>query len=828
MNGIIQDVRFALRVLRRSPLFTAIAVVALGLGIAANTAIFSLIDAMLLVPMPGVKGPDELVVFERWQAGQLLGNMGYPDFRDYRDQLKSFSGVAAETGARVSVVIGRSSELARAALVSGNYFAVLGVQPDPQGASGRLLVDEDEREDGPAVAVLSYAFWKRAFGADPSVAGRIIRLNGQACTVVGVAPRDFRGTQTQFQADLWLPITLQPVVMPRMSPGTLEKRASGWIRTFGRLKPGVSLSAAQAEVTTIAARLAQTYPVTNHNRTMALVPGLGLDSDDRADVGRFLGLLLLCVGLLQIIACANVANLLLARAAMRRREVAVRLALGAARARLVRLFLTEGALLALLAGMLGIFLAPMAAQLAVSVNQNAYAMRGVDVRLDIRVMGFVVLLTLISGLLFALAPARRAARADLTASLKEGSPGAGRTRSRLRGGLIAAQVALSLVLLAGAGTGIATMRRALDANPVARPENVLLGSMDLDIQGYSRAKALSFYETLLDRVRALPGVTSASLGLTIPPEEFFGRRAIFHPGEEPPLKDFQSNEWEAGLRVDDDVIAPGFFQTLGIPLLQGREFSAQDRADSGPVAIVNERLAARFWPGKNPIGARIMAPEFNGPARPPVTVIGVVKDAAVRSLAGEATLQLYLPIAQEFSGRATLVVRGDADPTQLSTAVRQAVATLDRSLPLFSLQTMPEHIAASLWRQRMAAGLLIVFGVLAVALASMGLYGVVANSVSQRTREIGIRLALGARGEQISGLVVREGMAWVLAGATVGFPAALLGTLAMQKGIPGVKSFDPWVLAAPLVLLGVVGLVASYLPGRRAARVDPMVALRWE
>jgi putative ABC transport system permease protein len=824
MNVFLQDARFALRMLRRNPLFTCAAVMALGVGIAANTAIFSLIDAVLLRPIPGVKAPGEMQVFERWQSGQLLGNLGYPDYRDYRDQLKSFAGVAAEALARINFSNGGASERVAAALVSGNYFTVLGVNP----AAGRLLADADETVGSPEVAVLGYAFWKRAFGGDPRAVGGTIRLNGHTFAVIGVAPRDFRGTRTQFQPDVWAPITLQPILMPRMSPGTLRNRASGWLRIFGRLAPGTNLTAAQAETSAVAARLARAYPATNQGRTVALVPGLGLDSDDRAELRRLLGLLLACVALLQLIACANVANLMLARAAARRREVAVRVALGAGRARLVRLFLTEGALLAACAGLLGILLAPLLAQLAVAANQNAYTMRGVDVQLDFRVLAFVLAITLTSGLLFALAPARRAARVDLTASLKDGSPGAGRSGSHVRGALIAAQTALSLVLLAGAGTGIATMRRALGANPVAHPDEVLLASVDLDVQGYSSAKGLNFYAALLERGRALPGVAAASLGLTIPPEEFFGRRAIFRPGEEPRLQDYQGNDFAYGLRVDDDTIAPGFFHTLGIPLLAGREFTGEDRADAPRAGIVNERLARRLWPGRDAIGQRIIAPDFSGPARPPITVVGVVKDAVVRSLAGDATFQLYLPLAQEYSGRATLIVRSGAGAPGLTGALRAEVARLDPSLPLFAIESMPQHIATSLWRQRIAAGLLGAFGALAVALAAMGIYGVAAHSVSQRTREIGIRMAIGARGEQISALVVRQGMAWVLAGAAVGLPAALLATFVMQKGIPGAQPHNPWVLGATLALLGAVGLLASYLPARRAARVDPVIALRCE
>jgi len=819
---MLDDMRFALRMLRRNPLFTGVAVLALGLGIAAGTAIFSLVDTVLLRPVPVVKSPGEMVVFERWQNGQLLGDLGYPDFKDYRAQLKSFAAVAAEAGTRASFSSSqRPSERVAVALVSGNYFRALGVNP----AAGRLLAGADEDDGAAQVAVIGYAFWRRAFGGDPRAIGGTIRLNGSSFALVGVAPPGFRGTRTQFEPDLWAPITTQPVVMPRMTPGTLLNRGSGWLRIFGRMGPGISLARAQAETSAVAARLAQAYPVTNRARTVGLVAGLGLDSDDRAEVGRLLGLLLGCVALLQLIACANVANLMLARSAGRKREMAVRVALGAGRARLVRLLLTEGALLSLAAGLCGVLLAPVLAQLAVSANQNAYTMRGVEVQLDVRVLAFGLAAALISGLLFALPPARRAALLDLTESLKDGSPGAGRSGSRLRGWLIAAQTALSLVLLAAAGTGIATMRRALCANPVAHPEEVMLASVDLDVQGYTAEKGLRFYAALLDRVRALPGVTAASLAFTVPPEEFFGRRAVFRPGEEPPLADYQGNDFAYSLRVDDDVVAPGFFRTLGIPLLAGREFNAYDSEDAPRVGIVNESLARRLWPGRDAVGQRIVAPDFAGPARAPITVVGVVRDAVVRSPAGRPTPQLYLPLEQEYSGRATLIVRGG---TPLESALRVVLDRIDPRLPLFGVQNMSQHIATSLWRQRLAAGLLGIFAVLAAVLASMGIYSVAAHSVSERRHEIGIRMAIGARDGQISSLVVREGMAWVLGGAAGGLPASLLAMAAMRKTVEGVTPNNFWVLGATVAVLGAVSMAASYLPARRAARVDPVIALRCE
>jgi len=824
VSQLINDLRSTLRALRRSPGFAMVIILALGLGIGANTAIFSLMDAVLLRPLPGISQPGELVSFERWQAGQLLGDMGYPDYVDYRGQLREFADVVAEAGARLSFAKGPAVERVSGALVSGNYFSVLGVK----SSVGRLIdeSDDSERRSEP-VAVLSFAFWQRAFGSDPRIIGNSIALNGHTFTVIGVAASDFYGTSLASRVDLWLPITLEPIAMPRMSSDTLRSRASGWLRVFGRLQRHTSIPAAQAAVDTIAERLAQAYPVTNHARSITLVEGIGLWSDDRAQLRRFLGLLLLCVGLLQLIACANVANLFLARATSRQREVAVRLALGATRVRLFSSFLAEGLLLSSIAALVGLLIAPAMARIALSAQQPTYAMSNATVQLDSRVLAFAVLLSLVSTLLFASVPAWQSSRVDLLTPLKVGSTSGTRAKSRLRGILVAAQVALSLVLLTAAVTVAGAMRRALAANPIAHPENILLCSLDLTIQGYSAEKGQRFYDALLERLRALPGVTSASLAFTVPPEESPSRRSIFYPGQDPSPELLQGREFELGIRVDSDSVSPGSFRTLGIPLLAGRDFNQQDRAGSLPVAIVNETLARRLWPGKDPVGERIAAPAWNGPRRPPVEVIGVAKDIASRSFLEAAPLQLYLPFAQEYDGRATIVVRSSA-PALISSALREAVRQLDPTLPLFAFETMPQHVENSLWRQRIAAQLLATFGAFAVALSSFGLYAVVAHGVSQRVREIGIRMAIGAQARQVSALVVRQGMNWVIAGAVVGLPAAVLATLAIQKGIPGTIPNDPVAFGAALILLAIVGLLATYLPARRAANVDPLAALRHE
>ena len=824
MSNSIQDLRFAARTLRRSPMFTVIATVVLGLGIGASVAIFSLVDALLLRPTPGVLHAGEIVGFERWQAGQLLGDLGYPDYRDYRDQLQSFSGVIAEATPTVDVARGGAAERMSAALVSGNYFAVLGVQP----ALGRLITDHDDVDGQNDVAVLSFTYWQQTFGADAGIVDQTILINGHSFTVIGVAQPEFLGTAPQSPTALWLPITSQPIAMP-MEPGTLQNRASGWLRIFARLKPGVTVEAAATEVNLVADRLAAAYPVTNVHRAVALVPGLGLFSGDRAGLRRFLLLLLLSVGVLQLIGCANVANLLLARAAARQHETAMRLALGATRAHLVRLFMTEAALLTLLAAVLGVVIAPALAHAATAIQQPAIGLRGVETHLSVPVLLFALLLTLVSALLVSSAPAWQATRGNLIEQVKSAAPTSSGSKARLRGSLIAAQIALSLALLTAAAAGIETMQRALAANPMPRPNDVLLCTLDLRTLGYTPEATERFFQSLLQRVESLPGVSAVTLGSAVPPEEWPGARAIFYPGQEPPQDVLNGREFELGIRTDSFSVAPGFFATLGIPLVAGRDFNAQDRLDAPRVAIINQRLADRLWPGQQPIGQRIAVPEWGArESRPPFTVVGVAKNLAARSLLSVVPLQIYLPFSQELGSRRILVVRSRMDRAQLLRNLRSAVGELDSNIPLYRVQSLTEHIASSLWRQRIAAWLLSLLGSLAVALAAIGLYGVVLHSVAQRRREFGIRIAIGAQRGQIHRLVIAKGMAWLLWGAAAGIPAAVLATLGMRKAVPGVAAYDLAALGATLALLGAVCLLASYLPARRASAVDPMEALRQE
>ena len=823
MDSLWQDLRYAVRLFARSPGVTATAVLALALGIGANSAIFSLVNGVLLRPLPGVQDADQVVTLEPAQNGRAQYSFGYPDYVDYRDHNSSFAGLAAHCGTPLSFNNGAPERL-RGDLVTGNYFSVLGVIP----AAGRMIAPEDDDQPGAhAVAVLSYGFWLRAFGGDAEAVGRGIKLNGYDFTIVGVASRDFRGTETGGSYDVWIPIKMQVQAMPRtMGRNWFNDRSAGWLSLFGRLRPGVSVDQAQSELTTIAGGLEQSYPDTNTGRDVSVLAGLGLDSDDRTSLRNFLALLLAAVMLLLLIACSNVANLLLLRATSRRREIAVKLALGATRGRLIRQLLTEASLLSLIAGGLGLLLAPWSAELILAFQQPAYGLRGVNISPDARVLAFTAVISIVTAVMFGLAPAMKASKVDLVTSLKDGAPSSGHRKSRLQGNLVVAQVALSLVLLIGAGLAVRTMQQALMMDRGFDGENMVLMSMDLTIRGYSESQGRSFYEELVKRVDALPEVISSSLAKTVPPNDWSDRLSVFLPGDEPPPDVLRVRD-DLGLRVDANRIAPNYFRTLGIPILEGREFNNLDRLGTTPVAVVNEKLASRLWPGESAVGRLLSVPFWREP-RPPVEIIGVARDTKHRSLLAEMPMLIYLPELQAYDGRATLVARIGGDPTKLIPAIRREVAALDRDLTLYAVKTMSEQIESTLWQQRTAAGLIGIFGLLAIALAAIGIYGVIAHSVAQRTREIGIRMALGADARDVRRMIVRQGLRLALTGVVVGLVAAFALTRLMSSLLYGVSATDPLTFVISSVALVGVALGACLVPARRATKVDPMIALRCE
>jgi len=799
------------------------AVLALALGIGSNTAIFSVVNGALLRPLDGVLDPFQLVTLERTQNGRVQYSFGYPDYADYRDHNSSFVGLAAHCGTPLSFNNGTPERL-RGDLVSGNYFSVLGATP----AVGRLIgPDDDDQPGAHAVAVLSYGLWLRAYGADSEAVGRGIKLNGYDFTIVGVASRDFSGTETGGSYDVWIPIKMQVEAMPRtMGRHWFNDRSAGWLGLFGRLRRGISVEQAQAELTTIARGLEQTYPDTDAGRGVSVLPGLGLHSDDRVSLRNLLTLLLAAVMLLLLIACTNVSNLLLLRALARRREIAVKQALGATRGRLTRQLLTEGLLLALIAGGLGLIVAPWSAQLILAFQQPAYGLRGVNISPDGRVLGFTAVISILTAVVCGLAPAMQAAKVDLVTSLKDGAPSSGNGRSRLRSNLVVAQVALSLVLLIGAGLAVRSMRKALTMDPGFDSENLLLMSMDLTIRGYSESQGRMFYEQLIKHVDAVPGVISSSLAKTVPPNDWSDRLSVFLPGDAPPPEVLRARD-DLGLRVDANRIAPNYFRTLRIPIIEGREFTDQDRAGSKLVAIVNERLAKQLWPGVSAVGQLLSVPFWHDP-RPPVEIIGVARDTKHRSLLAEMPMLIYLPEFQSYDGRATLVARTSDDPAKLIPTIRSEVAALDKELSLHSVKTMSEQIQSTLWQQHTAAGLIGVFGLLALALSAIGIYGVIAHIVGQRTREIGIRMALGANSRVVRRMIVKQGLTLAVTGVFLGLAAAFVLTRLMNSLLYGVSATDPLTYVfASMVLLG-TALGACLVPARRATRVDPMIALRCE
>ena len=823
MDQLWQDLRHAVRGLRRSPDFTVIAVLTLALGIGANTSIFTLLNAVLLRPLPGVENPGRLVTFKRLQLNNPDYSFGYPDFLDYQKQQKSFSGLAGECRTPLSLSHG-ATERIRGALVTGDYFSVLGVK----AVMGRLIGPEDVEKRGEPVVVLGYGLWQRRFGSDASVLGRAVRVDGHTFTVAGVTQKEFIGTVPGAPVDAWVPLTAQPQVIPRMSANVLQSRTAGWIGIFGRLKPGVGLEGARAEMQAIAARLAQEYPGTNEHRGVDLSAGVGIDPDDKKVLGRFLSVLLAAVGLLLLIACGNVASLLLVRAAGRRREIAIRLAMGASGGQLLRQLLTEGMLLSLLGGGLGLVIAPWTANLILAFQQPLYPMTALDLTPDVRVLCFTLALVVLTGILFGLAPALQSSRPDLVASLKEGARGTGSGRSRLQPTLVAIQVALSLVLLMGAGLAVRSMGNVLGGEFGFKTENLVLLTMDLSLQGYSEQQGQMFYQQLMERIEAAPGVQAAGLAWTVPPRDLSGRISLFYEGQVPPQEELRGHEFELGIRVDEDIVAPNYFRTMNIPLAAGRDFTSQDDASAPRVAIVNEKLAQRLWPAQGALGRRIEWPSIQGPPRPPIEIIGVAKNTKYRSLLVDPPPVIYLPLSQNYDGRETLLVRTAGDPASAVPALRGVVAKINPDLPVYGVKSMSEQVADSLWQQRMAAVLIGSFGAVALILAAIGLYGVISRWVAQRTHEIGVRMALGANSRNILGLVVGKGMAVALLGVVFGALAAQGATRAMSSLLYGVSANDATTLAAVSLLLGGVAVIASYLPARRATKVDPIVALRDE
>ena len=823
IGDLWQDLRYGLRMFSKNPGFTLIAMLMLALGIGANTAIFSLLDALVLKLLP-VKEPSSLVILTNADE-RRGGTFSYPSYQDLRDRNQVFTGIIAYHTVALNFSDGNQTERISAQHVSGNFFSLLGVNP----ILGRVFSEaDDQTPDAHPVAIVSHGFWQRRFGSDTNLIGKTVRLNGAQYTLIGVLPPGFFGVEVGVAPEVWVPMMMQAQLAGGID--RLRMRNNFWVHVMARLKPGVNEQQAQASIDTLYRQINESASgVSPGLRRFLLQQHLKLEpaskglSSLRRQFERPLFILMGFVGLVLLIACANVANLLLAQATARQKEIAVRLALGASRARLIRQLLTESLLLSLGGGLLSLLFAIWVTNLLVSFMPNPQF--ALELHLDYRVLSFNLGLAVLTGILFGLAPTIRAARPDLVGALKNEISvlGGGSRRFELRQVLVVAQVALSLVLLIGAGLFIRTLQNLRGIDLGFRAENVLLFSLNPGLNGYSADQGSNFYTQLLERVEALPGVQSASFadmplmgGAWISGISIEGYQA-------PPGRDMSGRAKKVG---------PAFFGTMGIPLLRGRDFNAQDGQGSTKVAIINETLAREFWGDQNPLGRRI---GFDSD-RPEREIIGVIRDTKYRDLKEMSAPTVFIPFAQSSSPQSalgkseelTLHVRTTSDLKGIIAAIQREVQTLDKNLPVYNIRTFTEIIDRSISQERLIATLTTLFGGLALLLAAIGLYGVMAYSVLRRRREIGIRVALGAQPRDVLGLVLQQGLLLVMIGVGAGLIGAFALTRILSTLLYGVSTTDVLTFTGVPLFLIVVALLACYFPARRAAKVDPIVALRNE
>ena len=835
IEDLWQDVRYGVRMLIKRPGFTMIAVATLALGIGANTAIFSLINATLWRQLP-LAEPENLVYVYSGNPGNPYSNASYPDYVEFRDQNRVFDGLAAWGGISASMNSGDQTDLVTGAIVSGNYFDLIGVR----AALGRAIsVEDDQTPGGHPVVVISHGLWQRRFGGNAGVIGQQIVLNGQSFTIIGVMPEEYKSAFPNRVDDLCVPMMMQAVMRPprsgysgEMNPDLLKVRRNRWLLLIGRLKPGVTIEQAQAALVPITKQQGELYPDSNRNRILTLTRVNDGDPESQSSLRSVARLLLSVVGIVLLIACANVANLLLARASARRKEIAVRLALGARRARLVRQLLTESLLLSVLGGAAGLLLAVWAVEgLKGAPPPPGVLPVNLDFSLDGRVLIFTLVLSVVTGIVFGIVPALQASRPDLVSTLKNDSPTLKHNHWRfsLRNSLVITQVALSFMLLIGAGLFLRSLWQAQAIKTGFDEAKLLAAPLNINLLRYTRAQGREFYRQAIERVEALPGVESASLTRVVPLSGSSSIRGMLIEGREGPENNFRSEGGGQNSANENalslSVVGPKYFQTVGISLLKGRDFNGQDTEDKPGVLIVNETFAARHFGGQEVLGKRLSLDGAKGPWR---EIVGVVRDSKYVTLGEAATPFAYLPLSQNHETGMTLLVRARGEPAGVATAVRQAVQSLERNLPITNIRTMSELIGNSLYAARMGAMLIAGFGLLALLLAAVGLYGVMAYAVSQRTREIGIRMALGARTTDVLGLVLREGMTLVAIGAVFGLIGALIFTRLLASFLYGISPVDATTFVLTAIVLSVVAFVANFIPARRAMKVDPMVALRYE
>ena len=825
METLWQDVRYTVRLLIKNPGFSAIAILSLALGIGANTTIFTVVNAILLHPLP-VKDISRLVEVDTVDTKTLVTaanvtklGMSYPNFQDYARENQVFSGLSCivgplpltwSGGAEPKQVLGQ--------MVTANYFEVLGLTP----VRGRFfLPDEDSKPGGNNVAVLSYSLWVNKFGSDPNIVGKVLTLNATPYTVIGVGPRGFKGTFIFGNAEeVWIPVSMYPQALAGFFKDNFNDRRFLTTAVFGRLKDGVSMNAAEASLKTIASQLERAFPKDNASRSVALTPlaDAAVGVNNRGQLVLAGGLMMGIVGLVLLIACVNVANLLLAQAARREKEMSLRAALGASRRRMIRQLLTESLVLAVLSGIVGIAIAFGGRAVLWSFRPPFILDGDLDIAFDSHVLFFTLSVSLLTAVLIGLAPAIKVAKSNLIEVLKVGGRGGSVSwaRNRFRSLLVVTEIALALVALVGAGLFVRSMQNAQRVDPGFESKNLFVFAFDLGALHYDEDRGQQYFRAAIERAEASPGVASATIASNFPLGGGLAR-TVFPEGQD------EASGYRGTLTQLNDI-APNFFQTLRIPLVSGREFTDADRKDTTQVAIVNEAMAKQFWPNQNAVGKRF---HFFGETQLR-EVVGVVRNTVVNAIGEEPQPLAYLPLTQDFSPAVTMQVRTTGKPEPVIATVRSHVQSLDTNLALTNWNTIGELLDQGLWAPRMGAALLAVFGGVALILAVVGVYGVLSYSVNQQTREIGIRMAMGAQTGSVLSLVVKQGMRLAIVGLVLGLVVAFAAMRVLSSLLFGVSAHDPLIFGGVTLVLATAAILACYIPARRAARVDPLVALRYE
>ncbi len=826
MNNIGQDIRYALRSLRKSPAFAVIAVLTLALGIGANTAIFTVVNAVFFHPLP-VKDPARLMEIFTLDQRKIFGAANnnvfpnsFPNAQDIQQRAQSFSGITIyqSFASPVSMTVNGVPNQYFAQLSSGNFFDVLGVRAQ----LGRTFRPEEDRGNGSGpVVVLSHGFWERSFGANPGVIGQSVLLNGQGFTIIGVTPKGFQGTAVIGGPDMFVPMSMHDQILTGFTKQLFNERRFLGFSAVGRLKDGARPEQAKAELQSIASDLETAFPLANKGRTFTLQPLLesSINPNQRAQFARAGVMLMAVVGIVLVIACFNIANLLLARAAGRKREISIRVAIGASRSRVITQLLTEALVLAIAGGSLGLGLALVGRDLMWRFRPPQLPADGMDLSLDWHVLAFTFAVAIGTGLIFGLAPALQSSRPDLVAELKERAGGDLRKASRfnVRDVLISLQVAVCLIALVGAGLFLISLRNAHEMDTGFDTHNLGMLSFDVGALNYEPARAKEFERRALEAAQSAPGVKAATLSNTVP--LFFGGfgRTLFREGQD-------SSNGQSGHVAQISVVSPEYLPTMGIPMVRGQSFDGTVREDTPRAAIINETAARQIWPNEDPIGKRFKFFRDTDFTK----VIGIVHDSSYNNLGEDPRPYMYVPLVQNPNAALTLFFRTEGDPRTVLNTMRSRIQEMDRNLPITNVWPIGEVISQSLWASSFGASLLTVFAMIAMALCAVGIYGVVGYSVGQRIREFGIRLALGAQPRDVLMMVLKQSAVIMGAGLGAGLVAAFLLARLIVTFLYGVNTNSPLAFLAMALVLAAVGVFASYIPARRAARVDPMVALHYE